>query len=142
MLSAVADDPEVRIGRVDIFAPQERQRVSGEWNDTAVRFSAQTWPVLFEAQVAAPRTACAVVFEGTELTYAELNTRANRLAHYLIAHGVGPRMWSALAVPRSAEMMVALLAVLKAGGGLSCRSTPGIRPSGSPSCSMTPGLCV
>ncbi|MEY9850283.1 amino acid adenylation domain-containing protein [Streptacidiphilus sp. BW17] len=115
MLSAVAHDPEVRIGRADIFAPQERQRVLVEWNDTDREVPAATWPVLFEAQVAAAPDRVAVVYEGTELTYAELNTRANRLAHYLIAHGVGPEDVVGLAVPRSADMMVALLAVLKAG---------------------------
>ena len=54
-------------------------------------------------------------FEDTELTYAELNRRANRLAHLLISRGVGPESLVALALPRSAEMIIALLAILKAG---------------------------
>jgi amino acid adenylation domain-containing protein len=115
MLSVLAHDPGVRIGQVDILAPQERRRVLVEWNDTDREVPAATWPVLFEAQVAAGPDRVAVVYGDTELTYAELNARANRLAHHLIEHGVGPEDVVGLAVPRSAQMVVALLAVLKAG---------------------------
>src|SRR5438552_1573893 len=69
----------------------------------------------FEAQVEKSPDAVAVVYEDQQLTYAELNERANRLAHYLLARGVGPEDIVAIAMPRSLEMVVAVLAVLKAG---------------------------
>ncbi|MEH1125248.1 amino acid adenylation domain-containing protein [Micromonospora sp. CPCC 206061] len=75
-----------------------------------------TFPELFEAQVRRAPDAVALVFEDTELTYAQLNARANRLAHALIAQGVTPERVVALALPRSADMIVAQVAVLKAGG--------------------------
>ena len=72
-------------------------------------------PALFEAQVAVTPDAVAVVGVDTTLTFRQLNARANRLAHALIARGMGPEQVVALALPRSAEMVVAILAVLKAG---------------------------
>ncbi|MCW6009240.1 amino acid adenylation domain-containing protein, partial [Micromonospora sp. CPCC 205371] len=75
-----------------------------------------TFPELFEAQVRRAPHAVALVYEGIELTYAELNARANRFAHALIAQGVGPERVVALELPRSADMIVAQVAVLKAGG--------------------------
>jgi len=74
-----------------------------------------TWPELFRIQVRRNPTAEAVVFNDVTLTYTELDARANRLAHALIAHGAGPEQLVALALPRSVEMIVAQVAVLKAG---------------------------
>ncbi|AUS81470.1 hypothetical protein C1701_04485 [Actinoalloteichus sp. AHMU CJ021] len=74
-----------------------------------------TLPELFQAQVARSPERTAVEFEDVPLSYAELNARANRLAHRLIAHGAGPEQVVALAVPRSEDLVVALLAVLKSG---------------------------
>ncbi|MBL1118510.1 amino acid adenylation domain-containing protein [Streptomyces sp. 110] len=107
--------PDTPIGRIDLLAPQERERVLGEWNATAQEVPGSSLPELFEAQVARTPQATAVVFEGRTLTYAELNRHANRLAHLLIAHGAGPESLVALSVPRSDEMIVALLAILKSG---------------------------
>ncbi len=73
-------------------------------------------PALFEAQVARTPDATALVFEGRQLTYRELDAAANRLAHLLIGHGIGPDAVVAVALERSFDMIVALLAVLKAGG--------------------------
>ena len=72
-------------------------------------------PELFEEQVERTPEATAVVYEDQQLSYRELNKRANQLAHLLIAEGIGPEDVVALAVPRSMEMIVSLLGILKAG---------------------------
>src|SRR6266850_8211266 len=71
---------------------------------------------LFEKQVERTPDAVAVVFENHELTYRELNSRANQLGHYLQARGVGPEVLVGICVERSLEMIVGLLGILKAGG--------------------------
>ncbi|MEZ0071311.1 amino acid adenylation domain-containing protein [Planotetraspora sp. GP83] len=86
-----------------------------EWNDTGHEVAPATLPRLFEDQVARTPDLPAVLFEGGSLTYAELEVRANRLAHLLIRRGVGPERIVALALPRSVEIVVAQLAVAKAG---------------------------
>jgi len=117
LLEAVLADPDLPISRIDLLDTQERRRLLVECNDTAVEVSQACLPVLFEAQVRRSPEAVAVVFGDTTLTYAQLNARANRLAHALIGRGVGPEQIVALALPRSAEMVVAVLAVLKTGAG-------------------------
>ena len=77
---------------------------------------AATLPELFEAQAARTPEAVALVYDDQQLTYGELNARANRLAHHLIGLGVGPEVLVGLCLERSAEMVVALLGILKAGG--------------------------
>src|SRR6202000_393061 len=88
-----------------------------DWNDTAHAIPAITLPALFEAQVERTPMATALVFEDASLSYVELNRRANQLAHHLIAQGVGPESLVGIALPRSFEMIVSLLGVLKAGAG-------------------------
>ena len=115
----------IRRGRSvrSIFWPAERQQLLHEWNDTSHPVPEATLPELFEQQVAKHPDATAVVFEDASLTYAELNERANRLAHLLIAQGCGPECIVALALPRSLEMVVALLGILKSGAAyLAARS--------------------
>ena len=75
----------------------------------------------------------AVVHDGRTLTYSQLNARANRLAHHLQGLGVGPEALVAICVERSLEMVVGLLAILKAGGPM-CRSTPAIRRAAALPC--------
>ncbi len=111
LLEQVAADPARRVGELDVLLPGE---VSG-WNDTAVDVPSVTLPELFEAQVRRSPDAPAVVFGDETLTYADLNERVNRLARVLVAYGAGPENLVALALPRSADMLLAILAVHKAG---------------------------
>ncbi|MCZ4123117.1 non-ribosomal peptide synthetase [Streptomyces sp. H39-S7] len=115
IFEAVAADPEQLISQVDVLSPAERDRVLVEWNDTAHPVPSATLPELFEARAAGSPEHTAVVFEGEQLSYAGLNARANRLARLLIDRGAGPGQFVALAVPRSLELIVALLAVVKTG---------------------------
>ncbi|WP_432132907.1 amino acid adenylation domain-containing protein, partial [Streptomyces tendae] len=115
LLSALADCPEQRIGEPAIMDEAERHRVLEEWNDTRRPVPALTVPALFEAQVARTPDAVALEDGDVRLTYTELNARANRLAHRLIADGVGPEDLVALRMPRQADTVVAVLGVQKAG---------------------------
>ncbi|WP_190125649.1 condensation domain-containing protein, partial [Streptomyces inusitatus] len=109
-------DPGQPIGTLDILLPGERARVLPPPGDSRTDAPSRTLPELFEAQAARRPDAVAVVSEGVELSYAELNARANRLARSLVRSGVGPERLVAVALPRSADLVVVLLAVLKAGG--------------------------
>ena len=115
LLEAVVADPSQPIGRIDILEQEERQQILIDWNNTACEVPQTTLPGLFEAQVERSPEAIALVFEESTLSYAELNAQANRLAHLLISRGVGPENLVALALPRSIEMVVTLLGILKAG---------------------------
>ncbi|XVQ08590.1 amino acid adenylation domain-containing protein [Spirillospora sp. CA-255316] len=109
-------DPSTPLREVEILDEAERRRVLHGWNDTALPVPGGVVPELVEAQAARTPDAVAVVHDGAELTFAELNGRANRLARHLIGLGVGPEDFVALALPRDAGLVVAALAVLKAGG--------------------------
>jgi amino acid adenylation domain-containing protein len=105
------------VGRIDLVGPQERRLLLEEWNDTAVPFAEDACVHnMFETQAARTPDAVALVHEGSEISYHELNTRANRLAHQLIQLGVRPDTRVAICVQRSPLMIIALLGVLKAGG--------------------------
>ncbi|HWI58629.1 MAG TPA: amino acid adenylation domain-containing protein, partial [Bacillota bacterium] len=96
--------------------PTERQLLA-QWNQTRADFPVNaTYAQPFEAQVERSPTAIAVRYDGKELTYAELNGHANQLARRLQGHGVKPGVLVGVCLPRSLDLMVALLAVLKAGG--------------------------
>jgi len=110
-----AADHGVSIGGVEVLAAGERRRLLVEFNDTAREVPDVVLPVLVEAQVARAAGNTAVVCGDAVLSYGELNARANRLARYLIGLGVGPERLVALALPRSTQLVVALLAVVKAG---------------------------
>uniref|UniRef100_UPI002D2198CD non-ribosomal peptide synthetase n=1 Tax=Streptomyces rimosus TaxID=1927 RepID=UPI002D2198CD len=116
VLKAAADDPDRTVGDLPVLSPPERTRILHTWSSTPGPVPApRTWPALFEAQAAQTPGATAVRSADTALTYAELDAAANRLAHLLVPHGAGPERTVALALPRSAELIVAVLAVLKTG---------------------------
>jgi amino acid adenylation domain-containing protein len=117
VLEQVAADADVRLSRLDLLGDAERALVLEAWNDTGAEVPADRCiHELFEAQAARTPDAVALVFEDASLTYAELNARANRLAHHLRGRGVGPEVRVGVLMERSVEMVVSLLAVLKAGG--------------------------
>ena len=101
--------------RLQILAPAERRRLVHEFNDTATPIPEATLVELFERQVAKTPDNTALLFEDRELTYAELDARANQLAWKLIADGIGPEDIVAICLERSIEMVVAILGILKAG---------------------------
>ncbi|MFE6281176.1 amino acid adenylation domain-containing protein [Streptomyces sp. NPDC057877] len=115
ILRAVVADPDVRIGAVDILGPQERRRLLDGWHSRPPLAAPTTVPALFEAQVRRCPERPAVASDGMELSFAGLDAEANRLARLLIARGAGPERYVALALPRTARFLVAVLAVHKAG---------------------------
>ncbi len=114
---AIVADPQQRIAELSMLDAGERLRIIRDWNATAVEYPLDC-PVhrLIEAQAARNPLAPALCFAGRTLDYAQLNARANRLAHKMIELGVGPDVLVGIAVERSVEMVVGLLAILKAGG--------------------------
>ncbi|TWF80521.1 non-ribosomal peptide synthase protein (TIGR01720 family)/amino acid adenylation domain-containing protein [Pseudonocardia hierapolitana] len=115
VLDRLAADPGVPVGRLELIGPDERTLVLDTFNDTAHDLGAPTLRSRFEHWAARTPDTTAVVFEGEAVTYAELNARANRLAHRLIAQGVRRGSVVAVVLERSVELIVALYAVHKAG---------------------------
>ncbi|HLX50896.1 MAG TPA: amino acid adenylation domain-containing protein, partial [Streptosporangiaceae bacterium] len=117
LLRQAAADPGRRVSQLAVLSTAERRRLLREWNDTARPVPVTTLPGLFEQQAARTPHAPAVTGPGTELTYGELNARANQLARHLTSLGAGPGRLVAIAMPRSPDMITAVLAVLKSGAG-------------------------
>ena len=118
VLAAMTADPGRSLSSVDLLDDGEHARLEGWGNRPVLTQPAPTpvsIPALFAAQVARAPEAVALSFEGRSMTYRELEEAANRLAHLLAGHGVGPGACVALLVSRSAEAIVAILAVLKTG---------------------------
>ncbi|MBV9790045.1 MAG: AMP-binding protein, partial [Chloroflexi bacterium] len=114
LLAAVVRDPSQQIGRLPLLSQDERHQLLAV--NTAQPVAAEaTLHELFEAQAARTPEAVAVVWEDQQLSYDQLNRRANQLAHYLRARGVGPEMRIGLCVERSLDLIVGLLGILKAG---------------------------
>ncbi|MBP6059098.1 MAG: amino acid adenylation domain-containing protein, partial [Nitrosomonas sp.] len=112
----IAEAPDQLLSELQLLTPPERNRLLLEWNDTEVDYPrGKCIHQLFEEQVDINPNAVAVVFEGEQLTYGQLNEKANRLAHYLRTQGIGAEMLVGICVERSLEMIVAVLGILKAG---------------------------
>ncbi|PYX86680.1 MAG: hypothetical protein DMG68_14615 [Acidobacteria bacterium] len=117
LLTAAVANPETLASALPLLNEEERQRITVAWNQTAAEYSReQTISALFEQQAVKTPDRAALVCNDQQLTYAELNRRANQLAHHLRKLGVGPDALVGLCVERSTELMVALLGILKAGG--------------------------
>ena len=118
LLSAMVADPTRRLSSIDLISEAEHARLGG-WGNRAVlsrpAATSVSIPALFDAQVARAPEAVALSCEGRSMTYRELDEAANRLAHLLAGRGVGPGERVALLLSRSAEAVVAILAVLKTG---------------------------
>jgi amino acid adenylation domain-containing protein len=116
MLEAIAADPEEKISRLPLLTAAEKRQIA-EWNATETEYpSDRCVHELVEVQVARTPNAEAVEHSGQQLTYRELNDRANQLAQFLRKRGVAPESKVGICLRRSLELPVALLAVLKAGG--------------------------
>jgi len=117
LLEAIVTNPQQRVSQFPLLSEAERHQLLVEWNDTLVDYPKDVCiHQLFEAQVEQTPNAVAVVFEDEQLTYGELNSRANQLAHHLRSLNVGPDSLVGICVERSLEMVVGLLGILKAGG--------------------------
>jgi len=117
LLGALLDRPEAPVAEAALTGEDERRALLYDWNDTAADYPRETLlHQLFETWAARAPEAPAVRCNGVALSYGELETRANKLAHWLIARGVGPDTAVGVAVAQSPETPVAMLAILKAGG--------------------------
>nr|WP_109525351.1 non-ribosomal peptide synthetase [Nocardia aurea] len=118
LLGAIADRPRTPVGDIELLTDTEREQVLREWSSSGPDVGLETTLVdLFDLAALENAGRTAVVFEQTRLDYAELDDQSNRLARKLIEAGAGPETLVAVALPRSLELVVALLATVKAGAG-------------------------
>ncbi|MGK8867911.1 pyoverdine non-ribosomal peptide synthetase PvdD [Pseudomonas aeruginosa] len=117
LLRGIVANPRQRLGELPLLDAPERRQTLSEWNPAQREYAVQgTLQQRFEEQARQRPQAVALIFDEQRLSYGELNARANRLAHCLIARGVGADVPVGLALERSLDMLVGLLAILKAGG--------------------------
>jgi aspartate racemase len=117
VLESITANAEQKISEVQLLSDNERRQLLYEWNDTtAAGRDASSIQEMFERQVDQTPDSVALVCDGQELTYRELNERANQLARYLRERGVGPDTMVAMCLHRSAHLIIALIGILKAGG--------------------------
>jgi amino acid adenylation domain-containing protein len=117
LLESIVTNPEQQISELPLLTAAERHQLLVEWNNTQANYPQDKCiHELFEQLVERTPDKVALMFEEQQLTYQQLNTRANQLAHYLRTLGVGPEVLVGIFVERSLEMVVGLLAILKAGG--------------------------
>jgi non-ribosomal peptide synthetase component F len=116
LLEGIVAQPEARVSELPLLGEDERRRMLEEWNQTEREWEPRCLHELFEGQAETRPEATALVWEQEQVSYGELNRRANQLAHHLRGLGVGPEVGVGLCVERSVEMVVGLLGILKAGG--------------------------
>lgn len=116
LLAAIVEDPDQAIGRLPLLTEKELTQLA-EWNDTAAIFDRESCvQSIFERQVAQTPDAVALSLNDREITYRELNRRANRLARYLLAQGIHPECRVALCLERGIDALIAMVGIVKAGG--------------------------
>ncbi len=116
LLAAAVDGAHLRIGELPLLTETEQQQLVVTWNQTSTDLPAQCVHQLFEAQAESSPDGVAVSYGDKQLSYRQLNQRANQLAHHLRSLGVGPDKLVGLCAERSLDMVVAMVAILKAGG--------------------------
>ena len=117
LLESIVSNPYQRVAQLPILGAIEQQQLLSDWNNTQADYPLeQCFPQLFEQQVESTPDAIAVVFGDKQLTYQQLNTRANRWARHLVELGVGAEIIVALMCDRNIDFLTAMLAVFKAGG--------------------------
>jgi amino acid adenylation domain-containing protein len=117
LLEAIVANPETPIANLPLLTPEEQQQLLLDWNNTTVAYPEyKCIHQLIEQQVQLTPNAIALTYENQQLTYQELNTQANQIAHYLRSLGIQPEDKVGIYVERSLEMIVGILAILKAGG--------------------------
>jgi amino acid adenylation domain-containing protein len=117
LLEAVVEEPGTAVARLRLLSESERRRILVEWNATSAdELTDRCLPQLVEEQVTRTPEAIAAESQGSQLTYAELNLRANQIAHWLRSRGVGPDVVVAVLMERSLDVLICLLGILKAGG--------------------------
>jgi amino acid adenylation domain-containing protein len=117
LLEAIVVNPQQRLSQLPLLTASEQHQLLQEWNDTEIAYPVdKCLHELFEQQVEKTPDAIAVVYKNQQLTYSQLNTKANQLAHYLCSLKVKPEVLVGICVERSLEMVIGLLAILKAGG--------------------------
>jgi non-ribosomal peptide synthetase component F len=116
LLAAAAQDSSTAISALAVLTDAERHRLLVEWNDTAMTYPRACLHELVQEQAKATPESVAVEFGDEQLTYAELDARANQLAHHLARMGVGPEVLVGICVERSIDTLVGLLGIMKAGG--------------------------
>ncbi|NNE96751.1 MAG: amino acid adenylation domain-containing protein [Acidimicrobiales bacterium] len=114
-LDRIVAEPDADLNQLPILDGEEERQLLGLWNSTDTALSPTTFTELFEAQVDRNPDAVALEYDGLHLTYRQLDDRSNQLAHHLHASGVKPRDLVGLSLGRSLDLIVALLAILKAG---------------------------
>jgi len=116
LLEGIANNPEQRLSQLSLLTQSERQQLLTQWNDTRIKYRRRRSVIeLFEQQVDQTPNATALIDRRQRLTYSQLDERANQLAHYLHRRGVGPELMVGLCLTRSAMLVVAVLAIMKAG---------------------------
>ncbi|MFC0210898.1 non-ribosomal peptide synthase/polyketide synthase [Paenibacillus chartarius] len=117
IIEQIAENPQIRVNELELLTADEQSQLLDEWGAASSDYPREmTIPELFEEQAMKVPEQTALVFEGSRMTYRELNERANRLAHTLRAEGVQAEQPVGLMAERSMEMIVGILAILKAGG--------------------------